>query len=995
MKPWILLSFLLPFGLLSQQVTLPAGFVQDLIADQLNPVAMTLDHHGRIWLAEKDGKVRIVNEAGQLLPTPFIDLAVDDYNERGLLGIALHPDFDEQPYVYLYYTIPGESRNRLSRLYANGDLALPGTEDILMEFDSLQSYIHNGGALRFGADNMLYISTGDGSDANKASDLNSFHGKILRIHASGIIPGDNPFFNTLQGNYRAIYATGFRNPFSMTYDTSTDQLWIGDVGGGDFEEINLVESGKNYGWPLVEGPKSTQITGPDYADPLFAYNHNDGCAITSLVRIPDSFSSIPSQFHGGLLWGDYCGGYFQLLDTTGSVGPFAFGLSRPIGLLLDEENGWIYYLSRAGIGGGSPLDNTATDQGSLWKIRYAGDGPPHISRQPASILVSAGEAADFSIEVQGTSPIHYQWYVNGLLYPGDTLAQFRLDSTTLSMDGRKISCVVRNAFKTVYSQNAILSVTDNRRPLPEILSPDSLFLFRAGDTIRFSGMAMDPETGPMPDSALVWWVDLHHDLHTHPAAGPFLTVSSGYWVVPTIYETDPDIWYRLYLGAEDSLGLTGLAWLDIYPQLTMIFLDGPEGIRVNLDGRTLPLPAQQIGMIGLERAILAPVLQIAGDSLFQFLSWEDGSKDLLRRITTPENGFTVALQYHAIPLGQGTGLTGQYFNSPASDFLSDPVFTRLDTAVNFFWGNDSPGSGVSNDYFTARWTGDIETIFGEEYTFTVRSDDGVRLWVNDELLIDQWIPQAPTETSGSIMLTGKRRYAIVLEYMEIEGGAEINLFWESNSLAKEIIPKRQLYPFAEVITGTLTAAVWLDANRNGKRDEAEEPLTGQLVHLRQAETGAYLSSEPTDQVGEARFTNLEPGKYQLQADLSLDGGLLSAGTMLSFDGRTDTLKVSAGDTVAVSMGLYPADESIWKAFPLLKVYPNPVEDSFSLEYSQWLDQTVEIELRDILGRIIWKLEGETGAGYHRRIIRSDKLAGGVYLLRLIQGNESSHLWIIR
>lgn len=984
----LLLGFCLPYWLIAQ--TLPPGFVQDRVVDGLNPVAMTLDHHGRIWIAEKDGLVRIVNEAGQLIQTPFINLPVDDYNERGLLGIALHPDFDHEPWVYLYYTVPGANRNRLSRFLANGDLAIPNSEEILMEFDSLQSYIHNGGALMFGQDNMLYIAIGEGADPAKAPDLSSFHGKILRLHLTGGIPPDNPYYSQLQGNYRAIYATGFRNPFTLTYDPRADRLWTGDVGGGDFEEIDLIEAGKDYGWPTVEGPRTNQPVGLNYEDPLIAYDHNTGCAVTAVLHIPDSFEAVPAVFRGRMLWGDYCEGFIHWQDSSGMTQTFATGMDRPIGMLVDEYNDCIYYLSRAGLGGGSPADNTSTNQGALWKIRYVGDGPPHISRQPQSALVPVGEGITFTLTAQGTQPLQYQWYRNGEALPSDTTSDLTIEEVNLAMDGDQIRCVVSNAFGSDSSDIAHLDVTSNQRPVPQIIKPDSQLLFRAGDTLHFSGIGEDPETGILPDSSLIWWVDLHHDLHTHPGAGPFLGVSNGSWVVPTIYETDPNIWYRINVAATDSAGLTGVGHRDIFPDLTMIFLDGPTGIQVNLDGRTLTVPTQIPGMIGLQRVALAPKAQIVNDSLYEFVSWDDGSTDLLRRELTPEAGLSMALLYRSIGLGQGRGLTGRYYLSPNLDFSSDPVLTRIDPEINFFWGGDSPAPGLPNDYFTVRWTGEVEAIFDEAYTFTVRSDDGVRLWVDGELLIDQWVAQAPTETSDSIQLKGQTRYPIVLEYMEIEGGAEVNLFWASPSTMKEVIPQRQLYPETEQPTGLLRGEIWLDLNQNGRFDGFESTLVGHLVHLYHNEN--HVQTVLTDSLGQYAFVLEDSGKYHVRADMTHEGTRLGAGIGLNFDGSTPSIFLDQGDTLVQNLPLFRTDEGLFQAFPMMRVYPNPFEDSFTLEYSQWLEGEVRMEIRDVTGRLVREYSGESGAGSHTREISGKTLAAGVYALTLVQDHhQRSHL----
>ncbi|MEL6806040.1 MAG: PQQ-dependent sugar dehydrogenase, partial [Bacteroidota bacterium] len=230
---------------LALPATLPPGFAEMQIADSLNPTAMTIAPDGRLFLAQKDGRILIVRN-DSLLPDPFFDLVVDETNERGLGSIALHPDFDQNPYVYIYYTVPGQNRNRISRLTANGDFAIPGSEEILLELSTMLGSIHNGGGMAFGKDGKLYVCTGDGNGGAASQSLSSFLGKVIRLNPDGSIPTDNPFYNDLDGDFRAIYATGLRNPFTMSIDPISGRIFVNDVGNGSFEEINEILPGKDY-----------------------------------------------------------------------------------------------------------------------------------------------------------------------------------------------------------------------------------------------------------------------------------------------------------------------------------------------------------------------------------------------------------------------------------------------------------------------------------------------------------------------------------------------------------------------------------------------------------------------------------------------------------------------------------------------------------------------------------------------------------------------------
>jgi hypothetical protein len=159
-----------------------------------------------------------------------------------------------------------------------------------------------------------------------------------------------------------------------------------------------------------------------------------------------------------------------------------------------------------------------------------------------------------------------------------------------------------------------------------------------------------------------------------------------------------------------------------------------------------------------------------------------------------DSAVVVATFFNGSSIGQGSGLKGEYFSNHAKVFTGTPTLTRIDPMVNFDWGNGSPDPSISADTFTVRWTGQVQAQFSEPYTFTTTSDDGVRLYVNGTLVIDQWIDQGPTDWTGTIALQAGQLYDIRMEYYENGGGAVAKLAWSSPSTAQAIIPTNQLYP---------------------------------------------------------------------------------------------------------------------------------------------------------------------------------------------------------
>jgi glucose/arabinose dehydrogenase len=216
-----------------------------LLAEGLEvPWALAILPNGDILLTERPGRVRLVTESGlQEEPVAVLD-QVEAVGEGGLLGIAIHPQFSDNSYVYLYYTYNGDKglTNRVVRMiYSDQSL---GDEEIILD-DIPGDDIHNGGRIKFGPDNFLYIGTGDAGNADLAQDVDSLAGKILRVTDIGEVVEDNPFNNF-------VYSYGHRNPQGLAWD-ETEQLWATEHGPSAQDELNLIEPGKNYGWPIITG----------------------------------------------------------------------------------------------------------------------------------------------------------------------------------------------------------------------------------------------------------------------------------------------------------------------------------------------------------------------------------------------------------------------------------------------------------------------------------------------------------------------------------------------------------------------------------------------------------------------------------------------------------------------------------------------------------------------------------------------------------------------
>jgi glucose/arabinose dehydrogenase len=427
--------------------TVPNGFTQTVFAGGLSSAtAMAFAPDGRLFVCQQGGRLRVIKN-GLLLPDPFLTVTVNASGERGLLGVTFHPDFPNQPYVYVYYTATTPSlHNRISRFTANGDVAVAGSEGVLVDLDPLSSATnHNGGALHFGEDGYLYAAVGDNASSANAQALTTRHGKLLRYHGDGTIPEDNPFSTTAAGANRAIWALGLRNPFTFAFQPVTRRMFINDVGQNTWEEINDGLAGANYGWPRSEGPTAD----PRFQAPLFAYRHDLGCAIAGGAFYNPATVQFPASYLGRYFFADYCGGWIRMLNPADrSVSLFAAGIPAPVGLEVGPE-GSLFVLSQAG---------------AVHRIDYpAGIRPPVVTRHPASVTVPAGERVTFAVTADGSPPLRYQWQRNGTDIDGASSDSYALTAGPLDSEAR-FRCIVRNGAGSATSREAVLTVVSGGGP---------------------------------------------------------------------------------------------------------------------------------------------------------------------------------------------------------------------------------------------------------------------------------------------------------------------------------------------------------------------------------------------------------------------------------------------------------------------------------------------------------------------------------------------------
>ena len=327
------------------------------------------DGSGRLFLVQQSGQIRVYNGAS-VLPTPFLDISsrVLCCGERGLLGLAFHPLYENNGAFYVFYTNPsGDLVIARYLVSADPNRADAATEALILTVPHPTFGNHNGGQLQFGPDGHLYIATGDGGGGgdpdDNAQDLGSLLGKILRVEVGGgtgyTIPADNPFIGTA-GARAEIWAYGLRNPWRFSFDRLTGDLLIADVGQSAREEIDFEAStssgGTNYGWPCMEGTAPFRppedCGGASLTPPILEYTHAFGCSVTGGYRYRGA--GYPSLY-GLYFYSDFCSGRIwaaspdgsgnwttsELVDTPLSVA--SFGQDQAGELYLADYSGGVLY----------------------------------------------------------------------------------------------------------------------------------------------------------------------------------------------------------------------------------------------------------------------------------------------------------------------------------------------------------------------------------------------------------------------------------------------------------------------------------------------------------------------------------------------------------------------------------------------------------------------------------------------------------------------------
>jgi glucose/arabinose dehydrogenase len=572
---------------LSAQITFTdTGFANEKVASGFSsPTGFVFAPDGRIFVWEKAGRVKIFKN-GALLSTPFVDISghVNTSGDRGLLGLALDPNFSTNGYVYLAYvyenggdpTSTAARTERVTRVQAdpnNKDRALAGETVILgtkstlpcnSGEDCLEDDVntHTVDHLLFGPDGKLYVSAGDGGDwrsatvgSLRAQNLDSLNGKVLRINPDGSAPGDNPFDNGTNSPHSKVYDYGLRNPFRYSFGPN-NELIIGDVGWATYEEIDIGR-GKNFGWPCYEGAfpqpsfqsaytQCQNLAASSVAMPNYYYHHVTNIGGSIIMGPYLQASPYPAQYENQLYFADFSNKWLKraTLDSTGkitNVTSFATALNQPV-FLSKGPDGNLYWL--------------AIGSGTIYRIRYTGS-----ANRPPTAVANATPA-------NGLSPLQVSFSSAGSSDPDNNTMTYLWDFGDGSAISTSPNPIHTYSGTGVLKFTAKLTVTDTSNatgsasvlitlgstsPQVTISAPANNVTVNPGAVVNFSGSANDAEDGNIPVTSLLWTEILHHNTHTHLIKQ--VTGSSGSFTAD-LPDTIDAYWYELTLKATDSSGVS-------------------------------------------------------------------------------------------------------------------------------------------------------------------------------------------------------------------------------------------------------------------------------------------------------------------------------------------------------------------------------------------------------------------------------------------------------
>jgi glucose/arabinose dehydrogenase/PKD repeat protein len=658
-------------------VTLPSGFQRTTILGGLSrPAAVAWTPDGRMLIAMRDGQLKVLKTDGTVV-TPY-SVLTNTYSDHGFLGVAVDANYASNHYAYLLYTyendandyagtkvsvleriqlsatnVASDSQIILGQKRADGSCPAPSNTNncIPSESDS-----HSIGTVRADPDGTLWVGSGDAADfggvapaAFRSYDESSYAGKILHIDRNGRgLTGHSfcPADTDLTHICAKVYAKGFRNPFRFTLRGAGQGPVVGDVGWNSWEELDLVDQGKDYGWPCWEGHVKTagysddpRCSGPggEYSKPtvLPSYDFPHSSTGMAVVGGPTYKGTLyPGSYRSSIFLGAYGVGYLRQFDpASGTATDFGSGAYGWIDLDTAPDNGDLVYVdfgdASDGTGSVGRISYTAANR---VPVAVAGASTPTAGPTPLTVGFRGGQSSD----PDGDS-LRYDWdFGDGT--PHSSAANPSHQYTTR---GRYTARLTVDDQRGGTASATV--VVNAGAPTVTIATPIDDSLYTDGTPVPLQGSATDATGQPVPGSGLSWRVRLHHNTHVHdigtfPGAGTSFT---------PLVNHDADSYYEVTLNATDANGVTGSRLVTIRPQTVRFMLASePPGAQVSYGGTNQTAPFVASAAVGYETSISATDQFSSDGTAYTFSQWSDGGSRL-HSVTIPSADTTLTAGYTA------------------------------------------------------------------------------------------------------------------------------------------------------------------------------------------------------------------------------------------------------------------------------------------------------------------------------------------------------------
>jgi glucose/arabinose dehydrogenase len=774
------------------------------------------------YVTELYGSIKMVTRGGQVstYASGLLDYdptgPISGTGEQGLAGLAIDGATGDLFVGMLWNNGTSDATRggatvhypKVERLHSTDGGKTMASRTILRNMQpETQGQSHQISNISIGPDGKLYVHMGDGFTATTALDLTKYRGKVLRMNLDGTAPADNPFYNAGDGITAKdfVYSYGHRNPFGGAWRASNGSHYVVENGNG-LDRMVRIASGQSYGW---DGNDSTLAANSIYVwnpaqapvNIAFIQNQTFGGSLFPASSRDDAFVALSGPTYAtGPQSGSKRIEWFTDVDTL-SGGKLT---TSPMTLLQYNGTGQASVSALAAGPDGLYFADLYRDDGvggatatgaNVYRIRYVDFHPTGVTATPADGRVGLS----WTFDPLATSHNIYRRVGNGApvrIASGVTDPMF--DDTT-ALNGTQYHYFVR-------STNAGGESNDSN----EVAATPAAAPANQPPTIATAAAATPPSVNGTSVALSVLGADDGGEsnltytwaLQGTPQGGLTFSANGTNAAKNTTATFVGAGAYTFVVTVRDAAGNAAQSSVAVTVNQTATAVAvSPASATVDADGtrQFTATATDQFGTALAPQPALTWGVDAGGvgtiDASGLYRAPASGGGTAVVRATAGSLSGAAPVLVSLVAPGTGNGLAAVYFSQVG---LAGPSVVRTDATVDFDFGLASPDPFIPVDAFSARWVGSVEPRFSETYTFAVTSDDGVRLWVNGALLVDQLNDHFATRYTGTIALEATQRYPIQLEYYEDYGQALVKLEWESASQAPEVVPQERLYSGAPI-----------------------------------------------------------------------------------------------------------------------------------------------------------------------------------------------------